>query len=272
MKIIFRLSIIFALILSIFTTCSAAKPTMAVLTIKNDSYPEISEMMTDKLLIAFQNSGLYTLVERDQMAQILREQGFQSLTSAPEQAVEIGNLVGAKYTLFNRISSASCYENEVNAFSRVLLKSNLPSAYKGKVTLEYRIIDNAKGVLLFSTIVQGTKSGASIEDAFNGACIEAAEKAVKELEKTNPFAARVAEIVDKTIYIDAGLDDGLKLGEKLIVVREGRPIEVNGKIVGMTQTIIAHAKVSEVHSEYSVCRVSEHADDIQKGDVVKRDI
>ena len=256
---------------SAFATCDAAKPALAVLSIKNDSHPEISELMNDKLLIAFQNSGRFILVERDQLAQILREQGFQSIAVDPSQAVEIGKLVGARYTLFNRVSSATCYNNETNALGQLLLKGNLGNAYKGKVTLECRIIDNEKGVLLFSTVVNGTKSGASADDAINGACIEAAENAVKAFDKTNPLVARVADCVEDVIYINVGIDDGIKLGEKLLIIREGRPIEIDGKIVGMTETEIGHAKVTAVHGEYSVCRVTNGAGHVQKGDVVKRE-
>lgn len=256
---------------SAFATCDAAKPTLAVLSIPNASHPEISELMTDKLLIEFQNSGRFIMVERDQLAQILREQGFQSIAVDPSQAVEIGKLVGARYTLFNRISSAACYNNETSALGQLLLKGNLGNAYKGKVTLECRIIDNEKGVLLFSTVVNGTKSGASADDAINGACIEAAENAVKAFDKTNPLVARVADFVEDVIYIDVGLDDGIKLGEKLLIIREGRPIEIDGKIVGMTETEIGHAKVTAVHAEYSVCRVTNGAGRVQKGDVVKRE-
>lgn len=271
---IFRLSIAFVLMfltVSMFSTCRAAKPTLAVLKIDNASYSEISELMHSKLLIEFQNSGRFLLVERDQLAQILREQGFQSLAVDPSQAVEIGKLAGAKYTLFNRVSSAACYQNEANAIGQVLLKGNLGNAYKGKVTLECRIIDNEKGILLFSTVVNGTKSGASAADAINGACIEAAQNAVKAFDKANPLVARVADFIEDVIYIDAGLDDGLKLGEKLIIMREGRPIEIDGKIVGMTETEIGHAKVTAVHGEYSVCRVTNGAGHVQKGDIVKRE-
>lgn len=268
---LFRSIIVFASVFLIAATCLAAKPTLAVITINNPSYPEVSQQMNDKLMIEFQNSGRFTLVEREQMAQILREQGFQSLTVDPKNAVEVGNLVGARYTLFNRVSSLAIYQNEANALGRLLLRGDIASAYKGKVTLECRIIDNSNGVMLFSAVVNGTKSGASAADAINGACIEAAENAVRELEKTNPFAARVADIVEDEIYIDAGLDSGLKVGEKLIIIREGRPIEVDGKVVGMTQTTVGRAKVTAVNAEYSVCKVLSDAKNVRKGDVVKRE-
>ena len=72
------------------------------------------------------------------------------------------------------------------------------------------------------------------------------------------------------IYIDAGRESGFRKGETLIIIREGSPIIVNGKIVGMKETTIGKAKVTEVNDEYSICKVTSHSDVIKKGDVVKR--
>ena len=269
-----RLLIAFALIFSTVVSCEAAKKTLAVMPIESVSNTQaqldIAEMLTDQLIVEFHNSGRYTLVERDQMGKILREQGFQSLTST--DPVAVGELVGAQLSLIGRLNIADVYYNETGQLAQAIFSgdSGLVNKYKGRVLLEFRIVDNETGVTIFTAGVQGTKSGNTLEDSIRGACREAAENAVKALEKANPFAARIAELSGDLIYIDAGLDSGLKLGEKLIITREERPIEVNGKIVGMTQTEVGQAKVTEIHNEYTVCRLTGHKNDVRKGDIVKR--
>ena len=261
--------------LTTIVSCEAAKKTLAIMPLESVSNNQdqriIAEMLTEQLIVEFHNSGRYTLVERDQMGTILREQGFQSIASS--NPVEIGKLVGAQISLVGKLSLADAYQNESSQIAEVLLKgkTSIVNRYKARVMLEYRLVDNETGITLFTAGVTGTKSGNTIENAVRGACREAAENAVRALEKQNPFAARIAEMSGELIYIDAGLDSGLKLGDKLIITREGRPIEVNGKIVGMTEMDVGHAKVTEIHSEYSVCRVTSHNGAVQKGDIVKRE-
>lgn len=270
-----RLLIAMALIFSTVVSCEAAKKTLAVMPIESVSNSQaqldIAEMLTDQLIVEFHNSGRYTLVERDQMGKILREQGFQSLTST--DPVAVGELVGAQLSLIGRLNIADTYYNETGQLAKSIFKGDtgLVNKYKGRVLLEFRIVDNETGVTIFTAGVQGTKSGNTLEDSIRGACREAAENAVKALEKANPFAARIAELSGDLIYIDAGLDSGLKLGDKLIITREERPIEVNGKIVGMTQAEVGEAKVTEIHIEYSVCKLLGHKNEARKGDIVKRE-
>ena len=84
------------------------------------------------------------------------------------------------------------------------------------------------------------------------------------------YRARVAEVYGSDIYIDQGSEAGLRRGETLIVAREGAPIVVNGKIVGVRQTEVGKVKVVEVNVDYAICRADEKSGNIQKGDVVKR--
>ncbi|MBR3746436.1 MAG: hypothetical protein IKN27_05685, partial [Selenomonadaceae bacterium] len=62
--------------------------------------------------------------------------------------------------------------------------------------------------------------------------------------------------------------DGLRKGETLVVAREGAPIVVNGKVVAVKQTVVGKIKVTEVNSDYAVCK--KESGEIHKGDVVKR--
>ena len=275
MKNFCRLLIAFVLVLTTVVSGEAAKKTLAIMPLESVSNAQdqldIAEMLTDLLIVEFHNSGRYTLVERDQMGTILREQGFQSITSTAPVAV--GELAGAQLSLVGRLNIADVYYNETGQLAKSIFKGDtgLVNKYKGRVLLEFRIVDNENGITIFTAAVQGTKSGNTLEDSIRGACREAAENAVKALEKANPFAARIAELSGDLIYIDAGLDSGLKLGDKLVITREERPIEVNGKVVGMTQAEVGEAKVTEIHSEYSVCRLLGHKNDVRKGDIVKRE-
>lgn len=265
--------------------CEAAKKIVAVMPLENVSgyggEQRVAEIMTEYLITAIHSSGNYTVVERTQMAAILREHGFQNLTVDPNKAVELGKLSGADYTIVGKVTLAAVVDNPtataVSGIGNLLglgdigkVASGYTQKYKGKIALEFRFVDNKTGEIIITKTIEGSKTGSSAADAINNSCKKASENFLGELDDVNPFRARVAEISGTDIYIDCGSESGLRRGETLIVAREGSPIVINGKIVGMKHTEVGKVKVVEVNSEYAVCRAEKNAKDIRKGDVVKR--
>lgn len=280
---IFAVTCALAIICSL-NFCAAAKKIVAVMPLENVSgYDEqkVAEIMTEQLIVALHSSGVYTVVERAQMGTVIREQGFQNIAVDPAQAVELGKLSGADYSMLGKVTMAVVEANPTAAaiaqLGDLFGLGNLGRAadpfvhkFKGKIMLEFRFVDNTTGEVVLAQTVEGSKSGASVASAFNNACKNAAENFLKTIDAVNPFRARVADLNGADIYIDHGADSGLKRDETLIVVREGEPIVVNDKIVGVHQKILGKIKVVEVHSDYAVCRASEGALVVHAGDVVKR--
>ncbi len=284
----------FILVFSLSISTEAAKKVVAVMPLENISgsgAKNVAEIMTEQLTVAIQNSGQYTVVERLQMGAILREQGFQNIAVDPAQAVEIGKLTGAKYSLLGKVTVASATDNSagnlLGALATVGITSggeldgskalavlagmlNNQSAITGNIGVEVRFVDNETGEIVFAKSFSGKSNGSNEETAFSGACKEAAESFLRELQTANPFSARVAEIYGEDIYIDQGFTSGLRQGERLVVSREGDPIIVNGKIVGVKSISVCTVTVIEVNADYSICRADGVNPLIQKGDVVKR--
>ena len=251
---------------------AAAKKRVAVMPLENVSgsnEERVAEIMSQQLVTAIHSSGSYTVVERSQIDTVLREQGFQNLTADPSKAVETGELSGAEYTLLGKVTMVDFVSNP---FGELISKFSDKIAHKVrcKITLDFRMVDNASGEIAIASTVEGSKSGATNEEALNLACKEVAENFLKELDAINPFRARIADISGSDIYIDKGSESGLRRGEILIVSREVSPITVNGKIVGMKQKEVGKVKVVEVGLDYSVCRAEGFLNDIRKGDVLKR--
>ena len=261
-----------------------AKKIVAVMPLENVSgYNEekVAEIMTEQLIIAIHSSGNYTVVERAQMGSVLREQGFQNIAVDPNKAVELGKLSGAHYTLLGKVTMAIIENNPtasaVGQITSILgldsignMAGQYVNKFKGKISLEFRFVDNKTGEIIMAGSAEGNKSGSSVGDAFNKACKNAAENFLNQLDSINPFRARIAAINGSDIYIDQGLEAGLRKGETLLVVREGSPIVVNGKIVAMKQTEIGKLKVIEVNSDYALCKAEGNASNIHQGDIVKR--
>ena len=279
----------FIAVIAVVTVCSlnfceAAKKSVAVMPLENVSgYNEekVAEIMTEQLIVAIYSAGTYTVVERAQLGAILREQGFQNIAVDPSQAVELGKLSGADYTLVGKVTMAVVETNPTATAVATIgsalgieeisaTAGNFIHKFKGKIGLEYRLVDNTTGEIITAKAIEGNKSGSSVAAAFNNACKNAADNFLRDLDSINPFRARIAEISGSNIYIDQGADSGIKVGETLLVVRETSPIIVNGKIVDMKQSEVGKIKVVEVHADYALCKSDSFMNSIHKGDVVKR--
>ena len=263
------LAVIFAV-----SFCSAAKKTVMVMPLENISgYNEqkVAEIMTQQLITAIHGSGNYTVVERFQTGEILKEQGFQNIAGNPNKSVEQNNFSGADYTLFGKVTMAEFINNPAGALISKLGKLAEKYAHqsKCKIKFEFRLVDNSTGEVVVASTVEGCKSGVTKAEAFNEACKDASENFLREIQKANPLVAKVVEISGQELYIDKGSHDGLREGETLVILRESDAIIVNGKIVGMKRQELGKAKVIEINAEYSICKVVEGVG-IRKGDVLKR--
>ena len=279
------------IMLSLSVSAEANKKVVAVMPLENVSgysAKNVADIMTEQIIVTVQNSGQYTVTERLQMDKILREQGFQNLTSS--NPVEIGNLIGADYTIVGTVTMASTTDksagNIISAITGAAKNSggnedsmalavlsgifNNNNAIQGNVEVNLRFVDNETGEVVFAKSFGGSQMGANEAAALTGACKVAAENLLSELKISNPFSARVADIYGENIYIDCGLNSGLQTGEILKISRETEPIVVNNKIVGMKSISICSVKVIEVNADYAICKADGVNYLIQKGDVVKR--
>ena len=272
------------LILCNAVSVEAAKKVVAVMPLENVSgfnEYKVAEVMTENLMVEIANSGNYTVSERMQAGRILKEQGFQNLTSS--NPVEMGEMTGADYSVVGKVTMAVITQNPSGNIISDLIKKidggqgtiirqaeNFVNNLKAKVAMDVRFVDNKTGEVVFAKTFEGSKSGQNPEMALNAACKVAAQNFLREIQSVNPFAARIVEISGNEIYIDEGSDKGLRKGETLIVARESTPIIVKGKVVAMKTNAICKVKVIEVNAEYSICRAEGNSSAIKKGDVVKR--
>ncbi len=229
---------IFAAMCAVAIMCSmnycSAKKIVAVIPLENISgYDEqkVAEIMTEQLIVAMHSNGAYTVVERARLEAIVQEQELQYTLGDPNQAVELGKLLGADYSMVGKVTMAvvevNPTANTISALDEMLglgkiggIVEDFVHKFKGRIQLDIRFVDNTTGEVILARTVAGNKSGASVESALNNACKQAAENFIKNLNTLNPFRARVADISGNEIYIDKGSNDGLRCGEILTIYRE----------------------------------------------------
>lgn len=264
---------VMVLIFGLTVSGEAAKKTVAVMPMENVSGfgdANVAEIMTEAFIVAIQNSGRYSVIERSQMGTVLKEQGFQSLTSDSSSAAAVGKLTGANYSIVGKVTMATVVPNNNRGLLAGSGLEGFVDPYKGKVAVDIRFVNNDTGELIFAKSFEGSEAGPNVVASVHNACKEAAENFLKELNAN--LTGQIVDVSGENIYIDQGTDSGLRKGDTLLIVRETDPIMVGDKIVGMKTVPIGKAKVTEVNAEYSVCKISkvEKGARVQKGDVVKR--
>lgn len=217
---------------------------MPLETVSDDKERKVADIMTEELTKALYESRRCTIVERENLASVLKEIGFQ-MTGAvdPNKAVEAGKMLGAQYILVGKITMASLTSN--GPWLATILSGNenvglIGAAgaatfgmLKGKVALVYRIIDVQTGEIKIMGEVEGSEPGNDAYITMHKACKEASKNFLKDMVQN--VRSKVIDVSAETFYIDMGSAGGFRKGETLTVIRETTPIEVNGKIVGMKE-------------------------------------
>lgn len=255
--------------------CEAAQKVVAIMPIKNNVNTRYSSVaaktMTDELINVFVNSGMYTVVERGQLDQVIGEMGFSSTGMVDSNSViEIGKLSGAQYILVGNVSMADVYQS--------VIPLTTIKTFRAKVGMIYRLIDAKTGKILLSssvedqhTIDEVTGSDFSEEVLLHKACSDVAEKILKEIQKKNPVIGNILDVNGEEVYIDLGTDSGLRVGETLMVFKEGAPIYgKNGEIVTTRIIELGEIKVMQVEEGYSIGKIKEKNNGIVKDALVKR--
>ena len=112
--------------------------------------------------------------------------------------------------------------------------------------------------------------------AINRTIDAAAELISKDLEQL-PFTAKVIQITDGNIYIDAGGTSFIAPGDKLVAYRIKRELSLrglgSGSEYGITETPVATVSIIQVQPMFSICTLPSSAKNVtmEVGDLVRFD-
>ena len=221
----------------------AAQKKVAVMPFENVSGSaehKIAEIMTEHVMVTLHNSGLYTVVERTQLAQSIKEINLQNTGMMDRnQAIQLGRMTGADYTIVGKVLMANVVDNEISVISGGVLGGWNPYGaarwipkYKGLVSLDLRFVDNATGEVVLAELIEGSKSGHDRSASLNAACKEAAGNILTVIRKNNPFIATVLDADDGVVIINKGFGTGVRKGDVLVAYRESGVVKgLDGEIV-----------------------------------------
>jgi curli biogenesis system outer membrane secretion channel CsgG len=229
--------------------------------------------MSDQLITSLMNTGMYTVLERENIQGVLREQDFAaSGRTTSEGGAKIGQISRAQILIQGSITEFGATESGGGA---IAIKG---FAFGGKessavVGIDLRIYDTTTGHILASKACRGVakSSGSSIgysggdfgfatggeartpmDFAVRAAIDQAVAFISMELAKV-PWAGRVAMVKDGLVYVNAGRENGIVVGDRFDVFKEGEAVvdPESGISLGAETTRVGEIEVVSVEEKFS---------------------
>ncbi|HHL71793.1 MAG TPA: hypothetical protein ENJ29_04700 [Bacteroidetes bacterium] len=249
--------------------------------------------MADMLITELVKSGKYTVIERTQIEQVMKEQ-MLGMTGAvtPETAAKAGKLLGVDIAVIGSVTEFGHSKGGVGGRLKGIglgVKSQ-----KATVAMDVRLVNTTTGEILAAENVRKEKSkkGVSFDKwgsgiSFNSrndfdqsiigkATRDAIKEIVKLLDKTArnlKWQGKVVKATATSVIINAGSAQGVKAGDKFVILRAGEELidPDTGLSLGSTEEEIGVIQVVNAglgNGRASQCKIISGRG-FQRGDIVR---
>ena len=251
------------------------KRKILLLSFKNNTGQPV-DFVVDAVYLAIKNRLLNSddviLVERSAMQRYLHRRGLSlNSLSDPTVLIHAGEDLGVQGFFFGSIdrlllSHSVSEDGKEQAWATIALRINLIGARTASLVVSAKGTNN-----MYKTGATGPGCRIqAVKAAVNQALNEALPPIIKEC-KNLPWETRIIKVDGEKIYIDAGRDTGLRVGDTLKVYQKGTDIVIpstriivgrrNGPFLGKIQIVDFFGLDASI-------AVSKVGDDFKKGDIV----
>jgi len=233
----------------------------------------LSTGMAEQMITALMNTGRYTVLERDNIKGVLAEQDFgASGRATAEGGAKIGQMNRAQIMIQGAITEFGMQGGSGGGFNikGVTIGGGRKQAVVG---IDVRIYDTTTGQILSSKACRGVAEdkgmavGYSDHDwgfamggqektpldfAVRAAITQAVDFITMELSNV-PWAGRVAMVKDGLVYVNAGRQSGIQVGDRFAVYKEGEAVvdPETGMTLGSETSKIGQIEVVSVEDKFS---------------------
>ncbi len=252
-----------------------------------DAGDAFAEMVTTALV----KTGKYTVIERNELNQLLKEQqiGAAGIVTQ-ESAVEAGKVLGAELVLFGAVSEFGNSKQSTGVDTRRIGVGVDNS--KATVAVDVRIVDPETSEIIAAEDIRKSKSkkGLSLrtreikigsrsefdESIVGKASREAVDSVVDLLAKNASrikWSAKVVTMNGGDVFINAGSNSGVKVGQRFAVYRAGQALvdPDTGLNLGSVESKVGEIEVTDNQmgeGKASRCIVVEGSG-FERGDLVR---
>ena len=244
----------------------------------------LDEKLAQKLLA----TGRFVVLERAALEAIMQEKAIKEDTTGVPQGGKIipaQTLVRPKLTNFELNNKGGGLGVNIGGIGRV--GGNVSEARAG---LNVRLFNVDTSELIASESAEGvaqaqgfkfdgnhrtaytdfnTFNKTPLGKAMDTAIDKAVNKIVEKL-KDQPWSARVADVDGKEVFLSAGEDLGVKVGDEFVVYKKGKEIKdpETGEVLGFRTTKSGRVRVTEVQKKLAIAEVIE-GEGFGAGDIVR---
>jgi curli biogenesis system outer membrane secretion channel CsgG len=225
----------------------------------------VGEGMADMLTTALVQTDRYRVLERQEIQNLIKEQNLgASGAVTAESAAQIGKLLGVELAVFGSVSEFGHSKSNVGG---TLKKKGFGLGLKSQsatVAVDVRFVDTSTGEVVAAETVRKSESkrGISVqtrefgfdnrrqfdESIIGKATRQAIDDIVDMVNSSSTSLPWRAKIIkgDGPIYINAGANDGVEVGDTFVVFRPGEELidPDTGISLGSTESKVGVIKVT----------------------------
>lgn len=216
----------------------------------------IGETATDIIITELTKTGKFIVVERDKMDKILDEQKLgQTGVIDPGTAAQVGKVLGLNAILTGSVSQFGVKSEGkdfiISQSKQQIVECTVDIRAVDAETGQVLLADSGKGVVRKASgqfLGMGNKSkyDETLEgEALRAAVVQFMDNLVSQLNKKQ-WSGRVAAVEDGSVYLNAGEESGMQIGQKLKVFSQGKEIKdpTTGLIIGRTEKEVGVVKIA----------------------------
>jgi len=234
--------------------------------------------MADMLITALVQAGRFTVVERERVADLRREQEFQRGGMVdPATAVQVGKLLGAELVVHGLVTKAT--EQKIDKFSYDVVRV--------EVAVDVRAVQTQSGQIVISRSAEAAEEAKIITTA-DGRLVSGptdydplyARAAMTALDSVAALVANAAPLVGiivsadgADVTTDLGERYGVRPGDEFVAFRRGEPLThpSTGERLGWRKTVLGRVAITATEEALSSGRlvvVTARGVALQPGDIV----
>ncbi len=232
-----------------------------------DDYPRVK----NDLMVKLTNSNRFDVLERHEIDQILDEKNFTALMGGDEIDPYLKETIGADYLVLTAVDKFAI-QSENNKLAYV---DEVQTRHYGIVEATLRIVDSHTGKLLAADKIRINKklekynkniaanTYSNLIDEFTDLMVS------KIVHRIYPIKI-MATLPDGSVYINRGLDGGLKAGDIFNVMRPGQELidPDTGISFGSAETKVAQLKLDTVEPARAKAAIIS-GNEVQRGDILR---
>lgn len=281
------------------------KPRVAILEFKNKAshytwtWYEAGRGAQDMLVTELVKSGRYRVIEREQLAAIMREKNLSlSGDIDPRTAIQFGKMLGVEYLIAGAVTELGVTDRGASVpggLGRFGVPSVSVRSQKAEAALDARAFSTSTGEIVWADSARDETSDASVYVAGAGGGANdrgkvdklmrpvvqklAASFAKADLKSSgmggkgdaSGLVGKIANVDGGTLYLNAGAEGGVKEGDEFTVYRVGKQIKDpdTGEVLGADETKVGRIRVTAVKGPRLSTATAVSGSGFKAGDTIK---